>query len=417
MAYGEAILSQLCGLEGTNFEIRDVKISEGLIEWQIEHKAEAVYICPRCGASHNACFSRDWIKIWDIPMGPKRSLWKVRRAKILCHCGLNPIVEKMDFRSKHHRLTQRFVDYVESVLCSKMFTVADVSRLFYLDYGIVYKIDHDVLLRLWQRVELPQPINIAVDEKSFKKSRQYVTIVTDLDRKLVIWVSPGNSRESLDQFFEILGPEKCIKIETVSKDLHAPYIASCQQYIPQALEVADPFHVVQRLNQSMDDCRLNASLGSSLRIGRNRIAMNLQWLLRRKNEHLGKQGRLTLEELARANENLYHCYLLKESFYELFSFAHDQIKEARAFINDWLEDAMRAPLEGMQSFASYVRSHQERILNSIKTGLSSAISEGINNKISVIKRMAYGYRNLQYFMLKILQRCGILGLASKTATS
>ena len=350
-------------------------------------------------------------------MGPKRCLWKVRRAKILCHCGLNPVVEKMDFRSKHHRLTQRFVDYVESVLCSKMFTVADVCRIFYLDYGVVYKIDHDVLVRLWQQTVLPQPINIAVDEKSFKKSRQYVTIVTDLDRKLVIWVSPGNSKASLDQFFEILGPERCSKIETVSKDMHAPYIASCQQFVPHAMEVADPFHIVQRLNQAMDDCRLNASLGSALKTGKRKIILNLQWLLRRKNEHLGRQGRLSLAELAEVNENLYHCYLLKESFYEVFSFAHDEIDQARCFIKDWLEDAIRAPLEGMQSFATYVITHIERILNSIKTGLSSAISEGINNKISVIKRMAYGYRNLQYFMLKILQRCGILGLPSKNTTT
>lgn len=417
MAYGEAILVQLCGLEGTNFEVRDVKISEELIVWEIQHKAVAEYICPRCGARHNACYSREWIKIWDRPMGPQRCLWRVLRAKILCHCGLNPVVERMDFRSKHHRLTQRFVDYVESILCSKMFTVADVSRLFYLDYGIVYKIDHDVLLRLWQSVKLPQPVNISVDEKCFRKSRQYVTIVTDLDRKLVIWVSPGNSQASLDQFFEILGPEACQKVETVSKDMHAPYIASCQRYIPQALEVADPFHVVQRLNQAMDECRLNASLGSALQTGKRKIILNLQWLLRRKNEHLGKQGRLSLEELAKVNENLYHCYLLKESFYELYTFTSDQLKEAREFIDDWYGDAIRAPLEGMQAFAGYVKTHKERIINSIKTGLSSAISEGINNKISVIKRMAYGYRNLQYFMLKILQRCGILGYPSKASTS
>ena len=417
MAYGQAILDRLISLEGTNFEVRDVKVTPELIIWQIEHKEDPEYICPRCGSRHSACFSRDWIKIWDIPWGSQRCLWKVRRAKILCHCGLNPVVERMDFRSKHHRLTQRFVDYVEQILCSKMFTVADVARLFYLDYGIVYKIDHDVLLRLWQTVDLPQPENIAVDEKSFKKSRQYVTVVTDLDRKLVIWVSPGNSKESLDQFFQVLGPEKCSKIKSVSKDMHQPYIASCNQYIPQAMEVADPFHVVQRINQAIDECRQESAMGTALRIGKSKVIFNLQWLLRRKNEHLGKQGRLSLEELAKSNEALYHCYLLKESFYEVYVFGHHQINLARAFIQDWCEDAIRAPLEGMQKLAGYVKTHQERILNSIKTGLSSAISEGINNKISVIKRMAYGYRNLQYFMLKILQRCGILRYPSINTTS
>ena len=147
----------------------------------------------------------------------------------------------------------------------------------------------------------------------------------------MIWVSPGNSTESLDQFFTILGPDRCSKIKTVSKDMHFAYIHSCRQYIPDAIEVADPFHVVQRINQAIDECRQQASLGSSLRIGKNKIIFNLQWLLRRKNEQLGKQGRLSLEKLAKSNQSLYHCYLLKESFYELYTFEHHQINLARAF--------------------------------------------------------------------------------------
>src|SRR5690606_6018082 len=151
-------------------------------------------------------------------------------------------VEKMPFRSKHHRLTKRLEDYIEQVLCSKMFTVADVARLFELDYGVIYKIDHDVLFRLWQELEVPDPENIAVDEKSFKRGHSYVTIVTDVDRKQVIWVSEGNRKDSLDQFFKVLGKERCAKIKTVSKDLHVPYMASCREHIPQATEVADKFH-------------------------------------------------------------------------------------------------------------------------------------------------------------------------------
>lgn len=414
MAQDKAILIKLCGLEGTNFEIRDVKVLDDQIEWIIEHKSKAEYICPRCESKHDACHSREWIKLWDVPMGLKRCLWRIRRAKILCHCGLNPVVEKMPFRSKHHRLTQRFIEYIEHVLCSKMFTVADVARLFQLDYGLIYKVDHDVLLRLWQQTELPQPENIAVDEKSFKKSRHYVTIVTDVDRKMVIWVSPGNSKESLDQFFRVLGPDRCQKIKTISKDMHMPYILSCKEHVPNALEVADPFHVVQRLNQAMDECRLNLSIGSSMQTGKRKIILNLQWLLRKKSEHLGRQERLSLEDLARNNEPLYHAYLMKESFYELFTYGESEIDKAYTFIKSWCDDAMRINLDGIQKFANYVLNNKERIINSLKTGLSSAISEGINNKISVIKRMAYGYRNLQYFMLKILQRCGILGRRATT---
>lgn len=104
--------------------------------------------------------------------------------RILCHCQMGYRVEEMSFKSQKHFLTQRYVDYIEYTLCTKMFTVADVSRLFNLDYGIIYKIDHDVLLRLWQQAKVPDPIHIAVDEKSYKKGHKYVTPSTSPWRHL-----------------------------------------------------------------------------------------------------------------------------------------------------------------------------------------------------------------------------------------
>jgi transposase len=213
MAQSDIILNQLCNLQGTNFEVRDVKVREDEIIWQIEHREDAVYECRYCGEKHDSFHDSRWITIKDMPFGNKRCIWKVKRMRILCTCSNDIRVERLSFRSKHHFLTQRFVDYIEQVLCSKMFTVADVARLFNLDYGVVYKIDHDVLLRLWQSCEIPSPINISVDEKSFKKGHSYVTIVTDVDRKQVIWVSEGNRKDSLDLFFQVIGPDRCSQIE------------------------------------------------------------------------------------------------------------------------------------------------------------------------------------------------------------
>ncbi len=145
MAGANSILSRLCDLQGTNFEIVDCQVKAEEVIWKIQHKEDAVYICARCGAQNRSCHDTKWITLWDYPFGNRRCKWLVKRARILCTCTLNVTVEKLTFRSKHHHLTQRFVDYVEHVLCSKMFTVADVARLFDLDYGTVYKIDHDVL--------------------------------------------------------------------------------------------------------------------------------------------------------------------------------------------------------------------------------------------------------------------------------
>lgn len=415
MAGANVILGRLCDLQGTNFEVTDCQVKSEEIVWRIEHKQDAVYICTRCGAENKACHDTRWITLWDVPFGKKNCKWLVKRARILCQCSMNVYVEKLPFRSKHHKLTQRFVDYIEQVLCSKMFTVADVARLFDLDYGTIYKIDHEVLRRLIQELEIPDPINISVDEKSFKKGHNYVTIVTDCDLKKVIWVVEGNKKESLDQFFQILGPERCAKIKTVSKDLHAPYAASCAEFIPHAIEVADPFHVVKKLNDTMDECRKELSVGSALAISKRKAIFRLNWVLRYKQENQSERNIESLDQLAKINEPLYKAYLHKESFYEFFNFSPRDIKDAENFLIQWIVEAFKSNLKALQNFAEYIKRNTKILLNIILTGRSSAISEGINRKIQVIKSMAYGYRNLNYFMLKIMQRCGVLGSMWKPA--
>lgn len=415
MAGADIILTRLCGLQGTNFEVVDCQETVDQITWRIQHREDAVYICTRCGAEQKSCHDTKWITLWDYPFGKKRCKWLVRRARILCSCSLGVRVERLSFRSRHHHLTQRFVDYIEQVMCSKMFTVADVARLFDLDYSTVYKIDHEVLRRLIQEMQIPDPIHIAVDEKSFLKGHRYVTIVTDCDLKKVIWVSEGNSRESLDLFFRVLGPERCAKIKTVSKDLHKPYADSCHDHIPHAIEVPDPFHVVKRLNESLDNCRKELSVGSVLAVSKRKVIHGLQWVLRYKQENQSQKRLEALDKLAELNQPLYLAYLHKESFYEFFSFRPSEVELAEKFLINWIVDAYKIGLKGLTEFAEYIKRHTKLLLNIVLTQRSSAISEGINRKITVIKSMAYGYKNIHYFMLKIMQRCGVLGSLWKPA--
>lgn len=405
----DIILNRLCDLQGTNFEVVDCQVKEKEIIWKIQHKSEAIYTCTRCGKQNTGCHDKRWITLRDQNFGNKKCTWKIKRARMLCSCSMSVRVESLPFRSRHHKLTQRFVDHIEQVLCSKMFTVADVARLFELDYSTIYKIDHEVLLRLWQNCEIPDPINISVDEKSFKKGHSYVTIVTDCDTRKVIWVSEGNRKESLDQFFQILGPERCKQIKTVSKDLHMPYALSCAEFVPNALEVADPFHVVKKLNETMDECRKELAVGSVLPVKKRKLISRLNWVLRYKFDNQSKKNLEKLEILATINEPLYKAYLHKESFYDFFDHLPSEVKDAENFLIAWIVEAFKSELKSLQSFAEYIKRNTKILLNIITTGRSSALSEGINRKISVIKSMAYGYRNINYFMLKIMQRCGVLG--------
>lgn len=408
MAGSDYILNRLLDLQGTDFEVTDCKVLDDRIVWRVQHR-EGIYECPACHAKHTSCHARRWITLKDYPFGTKECVWLVERAQLLCTCSNNLRVEYMPFRAKHHHLTQRFVNQIEQVLCSKMFTVADVARLFKVDYGTIYKIDHDVLLRLWQQCEIPNPINISVDEKSYKKGHNYVTIVTDCDIGKVIWVSEGNRKESLDQFFQVIGPDRCKLIETVSKDLHKPYALSCQEYIPQAMEVADPFHVVKKLNECLDDCRKELAVESIIEPKKRKKIFRLNWVLRYKQENMKEQHLEGLGELAKLNEPLYLAYLHKEAFYDFFEYKPSEVKEAQNFLIRWIVEAFQSKLNGLKEFAEYINRNIEILLNIIRTQRSSAISEGINRKISTLQAMACGYKCLQYFMLKIMQRCGVLG--------
>ena len=408
MSFGYGI-NRLLDLQATNFEVFDMDVKDDKITYTIRHKAPVQYICKHCDHRHDSYHDKDWIYLLDLPLGTRKVVWRVEKMRILCHCQMNYRVEKLSFKSQKHFLTQRYVDYIEYTLCTKMFTVADVARLFNLDYGVIYKIDHDVLLRLWQLAEVPDPVHIAVDEKSYKKGHKYVTIVSDLERRMVIWVSEGKDKESLDEFFKIIGPERCKKIQTVSKDMHKLYIASCQEFIPQAIEVADAFHVIKKLNEVLDNCRkeLIESAESTKPEKKNLKEMN--WVIRYKQENMSNRTQSKLNQLERLNEPLYRAYLHKESFFEFFTFLPAELEKAGAFLDEWVRDAMTIPMEAFKYFVGYIGRHRDRILNIIKTGRSSSFSEAINRKINVIIGMAYGYHCLEYLKLKILQRCGAIG--------
>lgn len=402
-------INRLLDLQETNFYVADMDVKEDKITYTIKHREPAQFICKHCGHSHQNYHDKDWIYLQDLPLGTRKVVWKVERMRILCHCQMGYRVEQIRFKNNKHFLTQRYVNYIEYTLCTKMFTVADVARLFNLDYGIIYKIDHDALLRLWQRAEVPDPENIAVDEKSYKKGYKYVTIVSDVDRGIVIWVTQGNSKESLDEFFKVLGPERCKKIKTVSKDLHKPYIQSCAEHIPQALEVADAFHVIQKINKTLDACRKELIESTATSKSEKAGLKEMNWVIRYKQENMNKKNYSKLQKLEILNEPLYQAYLLKEAFFEFFTFKPNEKEAAAEFLKEWAKDALQVPLEAFQSFVEYLERHSDRILNIIITGRSSSFSEAINRKINVIIGMAYGYHCLEYLKLKILQRCGAIG--------
>ncbi|TVQ81416.1 MAG: hypothetical protein EA369_00090 [Bradymonadales bacterium] len=198
-------------------------------------------------------------------------------------------------------------------------------------------------------------------------------------------------------------------------DLHPDYWAAAKRYIPQAKRIPDKFHVVQRLNQAIDEALRELVYKQTGTLARG-IPRDQRWIIRK---HLKNQTNFQkLEKLKTDNQQLFDLYLLKDYFTQFFEFQASELAAAQKFLVEWVTEAWATGIKAFQDFAHYVRRNYEPLLQIIQTGRTSSICEGINNKISTLKSIAYGYHLIDYFKLKILQRCGVLGMPTNhTKTS
>lgn len=203
------------------------------------------------------------------------------------------------------------------------------------------------------------------------------------------------------------------------------YISSTNRYALNALIVYDRFHIMQKLNPSTmlrvdseRSRRVNWAVDmvrkEELRKARadenNELVELINCrqrfiLLKNKNKLTPRQANY-LQKLCEINQPIYKAMLLKESFLQLYSYS--EIEEVKAYLRDWIGEALSSSLEVFKVLAKSFSEKMQYIINWFKKKISSAISEGFNNKIKRLKRMAYGYKNIEYFRLKIHQHCGLL---------
>lgn len=276
-----------------------------------------------------------------------------------------------------------------------------------IDDESIYRTDKDILEELAEeRLNPPlAAIHMSVDEVSYLKYHRYLTNVIDTDKRLVIWNDRGRKAAVLDTYYEAIGEQNCKKIESVALDGARTYISSTKKYAVNALVVLDRFHVTQKLNKAVDRVRKDELIKARINEDEELVALiNCKqrfMLLKNKNKMTPKQT-VTLAMLCEKNEPIYKAMLLKDSFLQLYSCK--DIEEAENHLMNWLEQAFESSLEVFRDFAESILNKMQYLLNWFRRKISSAISEGFNNKIKRLKRMAYGYKDIEYFKLKI--HCG-----------
>lgn len=353
--------------------------------------------CSGCGATTTAVHDRSPRRIRDLPVFESAVELVVPRLRLACPaCG--PRLEQLDWLDPHARVTRRLAESVAR-LCA-VTSLLHAARWFGLNWKTVKQIDFRHLERALGPVDLSGVSVIAMDEFAIQKGHRYATVVVEPERKRVLWVGRGRARADVRPFFELLGPEGCQRLRAVAMDMNTAYDLEVKQHCPNAEVVYDLFHVVAKYGREVID-RVRVDEANRLRDDQpaRRVVKTSRWLLLRNRENVPPDQVVKLEELLAANRALLTVYLLKDDLKQLWRYRSEAW--ARKCWRGWKRRALRSGLEPLKVFVRRLEPYLPGILAHCRWPLGTNLVEGINNKIKVIKRIAYGYRDDAYFFLKI----------------
>lgn len=336
-------------------------------------------------------------RVRDLPIFEHAvELW-VPRVRVACaHCG--PKLELLAWLDAYARVTRRLGESVAR-LC-KVASILHVARHFELDWKTVKELDRRHLERELGPVDLDGIEVIAMDEFAIQKGHRYATVVVEPTRKRVLWVCRGRGREDVKPFFEALGPERCAKLKAAVMDMNAGYELEVKAHCPHAAIVFDLFHVIAKYGREVID-RVRVDRANELRAQRRerRLVKGARWLLLKNRDSLKPGEDVELDELLAANHALFVVYVLRDALKDLWSYRHSGY--AMNAWRSWYRKALRSGIGPLRHFAKKLRPYLAGIMAHCRYPLGTNLIEGINNKIKVIKRMAYGFRDDAYFFLKI----------------
>ena len=355
--------------------------------------------CSCCGRRRCGRYDQRTVRVRDLGVAEWRIHLEFDRWRVWCPWCRGVFVEQLDWLAKNPRYTQRFALHVGK-LCHEMTNKA-VGELERLHHSTVKDLDKIYMHQQVARAGLPAPRAIGVDEIAIRKGHDYRIVVSDLDRRRPIWIGgKGRTEADFDLFFAALGAKRMARIQLAAMDMWKPFRNSLKKNAPQARVIFDKFHIMRHLGEALDEVRRSEYRRLA---GKDKNFIKGQrYTLLSHRENLTRDGRASLRKLLKANKRLNTAYLLKESFGQLWSYQTEGW--ARAFFERWRQSLKWQRLKPYEKFASMIERHWEGIASYClpENKVSLGLVEGLNNKIRVLQRRAYGYRDEEYLKLKII---------------
>lgn len=390
-------MAWLGGWEG--YEVCHIERMAGPEIWiYLAPQPARAMVCGGCGAAVRDLHELTYRQIRDLPILEARTWLVLPRRRVRCpSCG--PKLERVSWLVPYARVTKRLAESVAR-LCAVL-PIKHVAAFFGLGWDAVKAIDKRHLERALGPVDLDGVRVIAMDEFALHKGHRYATVIVDPTCKRVLWVGRGRGREDVRSFFELLGEAGRARIEAVVMDMNGAYESEVRHQCPQAEIVYDLFHVVAKYGREVID-RVRVDEANRLKGDKaaRKVIKGARWLLLRNRDTIGKpEDRVRLDELLTANRALMTVYVLRDDLRQLWHLRNAE--EAVLACRDWFRRALDSDIEPLAEFARKLYAYSAGIVAHCRWPLHTGLLEGINNKIKVIKRMAYGFRDDAYFFLKI----------------
>jgi transposase len=391
----KSLLHQLLGLEYTRV-VDCAFVDDGLMI-----DVAPTWRQPRCSSCGHDCpgYDRAKDRKWRHMDAAGMKLYlRYRTRRVDCvRCGVT--VEHLPWADVGVWFTRPFEDHVGYLAQrSDKTTVSSLMRVAWTTVG-------DIIQRVVKRHQRVDPLDglthIGVDELSYRKHHEYVTVVVDHIRRKIVWASKGKNADTLKAFFAELGAERIAKLEAVTIDMSGAYIKAVTEAAPNAKLVFDRFHVQRLAHEALDEVRRAEVQKTTTKDGRTSLKRT-RWALQKNPWNLTALESEKLTKLPRANKRLFRAYLLKEALAGILD--GKQVHVARRKLGEWTSWAARSRLDPFRKLARTVRRYEEGILAYVSSRLSNGRTEALNGKARTITRRAYGLHSSSA-LIALLKLC------------